>query len=327
MSPQRIKPSVGFRLVVMISALAAAAVALSAAGQTAKRPITLDDLFKIKSVGDPQRSPDGKWVAYTVGTTDVEKDKRDTDLWMVGWDGARRDPPHLEPRRRIDPPLEPGRPLPGFSRFPRHGGGEEARRPGLAARPEGRRGPEAHGDQGRGQRLRLVAGRHGAWSIVSSDQDPADEPEKMEGWKRKTAPPIVIDRYHFKQDREGYLKRLYEHLWLFDVASRKAEPLTSGPSNDTSPVWSPDGSRIAFLSERGPDLDRDPDSDRLRHRGQARSGADPADGLPGARRRPSRLEPRRPVDRVPARRRAAVLGATTSTSWPSCRRRAAPRGS
>ncbi|HMA52890.1 MAG TPA: S9 family peptidase, partial [Acidobacteriota bacterium] len=97
-------------------------------------------------------------------------------------------------------------------------------------------------------------------AIVSTDQDPADEPEKLEGWKRKTPPPIVVDRYHFKRDREGYLKRFYEHLWLFDVAARKSEPLTAGPSNDTSPAWSPDGSRIAFLSERGPNLDRDPDS-------------------------------------------------------------------
>ncbi|MGE5741590.1 MAG: TolB family protein, partial [Candidatus Aminicenantes bacterium RBG_16_66_30] len=72
----------------MVIALFAVAAVLSAAGQTAKHPISLDDLFKIKSVGDPQRSPDGKWVAYTVGTTDLEKDKRNTDLWMVGWDGA-----------------------------------------------------------------------------------------------------------------------------------------------------------------------------------------------------------------------------------------------
>ena len=52
-----------------------------------------------------------------------------------------------------------------------------------------------------------------AWSpdgkrlvLVVNDADPNDEPEKLEGWKRKTSPPIVIDRYFFKQDREGYLR-------------------------------------------------------------------------------------------------------------------------
>ena len=55
-----------------------------------KRPITLDDLARFRSVSDPQVSPDGKWVAYTVGTMDAEKDKRDTDLWMVSWDGSQQ---------------------------------------------------------------------------------------------------------------------------------------------------------------------------------------------------------------------------------------------
>ena len=63
-------------------------IAGSLAAQTAKRPINLDDLAKVKTVGDPQVSPDGTWVAYTVGTIDAEKDKRDTDVWMASWDGA-----------------------------------------------------------------------------------------------------------------------------------------------------------------------------------------------------------------------------------------------
>src|SRR2546429_4409655 len=58
--------------------------------QTAKRTIALDDLAKLRTVGDPQVSPDGKWVAYTVETVDVEKDKRDTDLWMTNWDGTEQ---------------------------------------------------------------------------------------------------------------------------------------------------------------------------------------------------------------------------------------------
>src|SRR5207247_10598931 len=65
-------------------------IASSARGQTTKRPVELDDLAKLKTVGDPQVSPDGKWVAYTVATIDAEKDKRDTDIWMVSWDGTEQ---------------------------------------------------------------------------------------------------------------------------------------------------------------------------------------------------------------------------------------------
>src|SRR5690348_13130104 len=65
-------------------------IATSVYGQSVKRAIGLDDLARIKAVGDPQVSPDGKWVAYTVGTVDSEKDERDTDLWMANWEGTEQ---------------------------------------------------------------------------------------------------------------------------------------------------------------------------------------------------------------------------------------------
>src|SRR5512136_754954 len=58
------------------------------AQQPAKRPVKIDDFARLRYVGDPQLSPDGKWVAYTVSSVDLEKDKRDTDVWMVSWDGG-----------------------------------------------------------------------------------------------------------------------------------------------------------------------------------------------------------------------------------------------
>jgi len=51
-----------------------------------QHPITPSDVYKIKSISDPQVSPDGKWVAYVLSTPDSAKDKSNTDVWMISWD-------------------------------------------------------------------------------------------------------------------------------------------------------------------------------------------------------------------------------------------------
>jgi dipeptidyl aminopeptidase/acylaminoacyl peptidase len=230
-----------------------------ALAQPAKRALSLDDLAKLRVVGDPQRSPDGKWVAYTVGAINTEKDKRDTDVWMASWDGKQQVRLTSSPESESAPRFSPdGR----FLAFLASRGDEDEMKAGAQVWLLNRAGGEA-------QKLTELKGGVSdyAWSpdskrlvLVAEDPDPQDEPEKLPGWKRKTKPPVVIDRYHFKQDREGYLKRLYAHLWLFDVEAKKAEALTTGAYDDSQPAWSPDGARIAFVSRRGPDPDRSNDS-------------------------------------------------------------------
>ncbi len=266
-----VAPVIG--IVAALAFVAATTAAAQPAAQPAKRAITIDDLAKFKTVGDPQRSPDGKWVAYVVGSTDVEKDKRDSDLWMVSWDGAQTIRLTSGPESESSPRWSPdGR----YLAFLASRGTEEEKKKGSQIWLLDRLGGEA-------QKLTGIEGGVKAYSwspdskkfvFTKSDKDPADEPEKMEGWKRKTEPPIVLDRYHFKQDRDGYLKRFYEHVYVFDIATKKTEQITTGQFDDASPVWSPDGTKIAFISTRGgPDPDRHLDSNL--YVVDAKAGAEP----------------------------------------------------
>src|SRR5258708_30136859 len=54
-----------------------------------KRGLTTDDIYNIRDVRDPQRSPDGKWVAYVVSRAIKDTDKNDSDIWMASWDGSQ----------------------------------------------------------------------------------------------------------------------------------------------------------------------------------------------------------------------------------------------
>jgi dipeptidyl aminopeptidase/acylaminoacyl peptidase len=247
--------------------------AVRPAAQTSKRPINLDDLARLKTVGAPQVSPDGKWVAYTVGTVDVEKDKRDTDVWMASWDGGEQ--------IRLTSTPDSNETVPRWSPDNRYlaflsaRGDEAQKKTGAQVWLLNRSGGEA-------QQLTDIKGgiTDFTWSpdakrvvFVVNDPNPNDEPEKKDNWKRKTAPPIVVDRYRFKQDREGYLQSLHSHLSLFDMASRAVEPLTTGNADDELPSWSPDGRLVAFVSNRSRDPDRNNDTNIFVV--EAKAGAEP----------------------------------------------------
>jgi len=54
-----------------------------------KRPMTPEDLYKIKRVSDPRISPDGKWIAYTISVPNLKENSFNSDIWLLPVSGGK----------------------------------------------------------------------------------------------------------------------------------------------------------------------------------------------------------------------------------------------
>ena len=223
------------------------------------------DVHRIKGVGDIAISPDGGWIAYQVSTTNVDKDSFSSDLYMVSWDGKTRiQLTHTEDSGESHPRFSPDGRYIAFLAARTDGKSEETDDPKVKSQVWllNRAGGEA-------QRLTEMPGgvsgfewSHDSTRLAIVSKDAAEKREKGEdGPSHDTPPPIVIDRYQFKRDVEGYLGNRYERIYAFDVATRNAILLTPGAFDSRQPVWSPDDTQIAFSSKRQGDPDRHENSD------------------------------------------------------------------
>ncbi len=241
-----------FRFV--ITAIAAAAISVSAYA----RPVEIEDLLKTRTVSSPSISPDGTKVVYVVSHADLEEDENFSHLWIANVDGSgERQLTLREGENESSPKFSPDGSHIGF--LSSRGDEDEDAPTRLWLLPL---------DGGEARPIDSIEGSVSdfVWSpdgsrMVLVIKDPEPEDEEAQGEDEERPKPIVIDRYRFKEDYIGYLDNRRERLWLFDPATGALERLADGDFDESDPVFSPDGSEVAFVSNRTEDPDRNSNTD------------------------------------------------------------------
>lgn len=261
-------------IIVVLSALLASLFPEMVQAQS-RRSMSAADILRVATVSDPQISPNGDWVAYTVSTTEGEQTV--STLWLVRF-GERLSaiPPtsrQPEQRRNWEPSRNPARPLlpAGWSAAnPRWS--PDGKSIAFLSTHDGQHGIWVSGPERRIPRFVAVvretnffityAGESLAWSPDSkmvAYVSASEEADSLDSSSRNDD-PRVIDRSQYKS-RTSFSDRLRTHVWLTDVDQPQPRQLTSGPFYDHALSFSPKGDEVAFISNHESDPDANNNSD------------------------------------------------------------------
>ena len=213
------------------------------------RAMTPDDIYSIKWVGECDISPDGSKVAVVVTQLDRETDGYKSAIWLV--DAAGGEPRQFTAGAKRDgsPRWSPDGKWLAFTSER----GDE--RPQLAVMP-------ANGGESRVlTKLSLGAGVP-AWSpdgtriafSAKTGAVPDPDPKKARPYRR-------ISSMKYRVNGQGFTYDQRRHLFVVELSGGEPNQITDGDWDDTQPAWSPDSSRIAFVSARHEDREFDSASD------------------------------------------------------------------
>jgi len=228
------------------------------------RTFTIDDLFKFTRVADPQISPDGKWIAYVATVVDKEKNRSNSDIWLIASTGGT--PRQLTARDKADdrPRWSPDGKTIAFNST-RDGSpqiyiidvtGGEARK--ITSMPNG---TANHIWMPEGKSLIFQTSVYPDCFTGDWTKDKACNEKKDEEKSKSKVQARIIDELMYKH-WNTWIEETRSHIFLTSTDGKEVRQLTNGKFtvppialNGSEDVQvSPDGKEIAFATNMDKDL-------------------------------------------------------------------------
>lgn len=227
-------------------------------------------VYGFSSAGEPQVSPDGTRLLYTLARADEQTKKTSSNVWMVNIDGSKARQLTTSGERNGGARWSPdglqiafvsdrasgqivgqvaGQGVGETSLAPTGSRGTSAKKYGIYVMPVGEAG-EARALTSHAEPISdLTWSPDGTQIVYTTLFDPQNPDEREQ--PKDAAPKVkVIRRLDYKQDNRGYLGDKRSQVFVVDVATGKRRQLTHTPVDSWQPQWSPDGKQLAVRTMR-----------------------------------------------------------------------------